>query len=160
MAAIAFSRNAVVAPFQDGQALMFRLANFRRSQIIELNVKVSYSRLEKNEEGDLYRRFYSLELERDKVDFFPLSWTIVHPIDENSPLHGQGPKECDLGEAEFFVLMTGTDETFSQAVHVRTSYLSSEVIWNARFKRIFEIQQDGKVISMDVGRISDVERLG
>lgn len=160
VAAIAFSRNAVVAPYQGIQALMFRMANLRRSQLIELHVKVTYSRLERNEQGEPHRRFYNLELERDKVDFFPLSWTIVHPIDENSPLRDQGPKACEEAEAEFLILMMGTDETFSQSVHVRTSYLSSEVIWNARFERIFELQQDGKVISMDVSRISDVERLG
>lgn len=159
VAAIAFSRSAVVAPYRGGQALMFRIANLRRSQIIELQVKVSMSRAERGGSGGLERRFYSLELERSKVDFFPLSWTIVHPIDENSPLHGYGQEGCENDKAEFLILLMGTDETFSQSVHVRTSYLSSEVIWNARFERIFEFRDDGKVISMDVGRISDVERL-
>lgn len=159
MAEIAFSRNAVVAPYRDGTALMFRIANLRRSQIIELNAQVLFSRLEPREPGEQHRRFYSLELERGKVTFFPLSWTIVHPIDESSPLKGQGAATCAENEAELLVLLTGIDETFSQTVHVRTSYLSSDIVWNARFRRIFEFQDGGRLISMDVSRIHDIERL-
>lgn len=160
MAEIAFSSNAVVAPFEGGTALMFRIANLRRSQIIELGAKVIYSRFERDSKGELQRRFFGLDLERDKVTFFPLSWTIVHPIDDDSPLRDQGPESCVQNEAEFLVLLTGIDETFSQHVHARTSYFSNELIWNARFRRIFEILEDDEMsVAMDVSRLDDIERL-
>lgn len=129
MAEIVFSRQAVVAPYQDMTALMFRIANLRRSQIIELSAKVLFSRFEVDERGQKHRRFYDLALERSKVTFFPLSWTIVHPIDEESPLNGEGMQSCLSAEAEFLVLLSGIDESFSQTVHARTSYLSNEIVW-------------------------------
>lgn len=159
MAEIAFSRNAVVAPFQDATALMFRIANLRRSQIIELSVKVIYSRLERKADGDIHRRFYELSLEREKVTFFPLSWTIVHPIDDASPLGGESLESLVESEAEFLVLLTGIDEGFSQTVHSRTSYVAQDVVWNARFQRIFDAPQGNKVIAMDVSRIDDIEQV-
>lgn len=159
MAEIAFSPHAVVAPYGDGRALMFRIANLRRSQIIELSAQVIYSRLETDDRGETHRRFYRLPLERDKVTFFPLSWTIVHPIDAASPLAGEGPESCEGCEAEFLVLLTGLDETFSQTVHARTSYVSEDVVWNARFERIFEFHEGSHRISMDITRLDDLERL-
>ena len=122
MAEFVFSRNAVIGPYQDKTALMFRTANLRRSQIIELSAKVIFSRFEVDEQGRKHRRFYELTLERRKVAFFPLSWTIVHPIDDKSPLKGQGTRSCLSADAEFMVLLTGIDESFAQTVHARTSY--------------------------------------
>ena len=69
-----------------------------------------------------FRRFYDLELERRRVTFFPLHWTLVHPIDESSPLAGLCGKDCLEADAELLILLTGTDETFSQTVHARSSY--------------------------------------
>jgi inward rectifier potassium channel len=160
MARIAFSRNAVVAPYEGMTAMMFRIANLRRSQIIELRAKVMLSRFEVDAEGERHRRFYDLPLERRKVMFFPLSWTIVHPIDEDSPLSGFDEDRCGESEAEFMVLLSGIDEAFSQTVHARSSYVSQEVVWNARFRRILELPQDShEPISVDVSRIDEIERL-
>lgn len=158
-AEIVFSHNAVVAPYREGTALMFRTANLRRSQIIELSAKVIFSRFETDAAGEMHRHFYDLALERRKVTFFPLSWTIVHPIDEESPLHGDDMESCQRDEAEFVVLMTGIDESFSQAVHARTSYVAREVVWNARFKRILELGPDAQGVSIDVGRIHELEQV-
>lgn len=160
MAELAFSRNAVIGPYGDRTALMFRTANLRRSQIIELSAKVIFSRFEKDPHGTRHRRFYELALERPKVAFFPLSWTIVHPIDESSPLMGVGSQACISSDAEFMVLLTGTDESFSQAVHARTSYTSPEVIWNARFKSILEVAAGDESISIDVSRIDEIVGCG
>ena len=160
MAEFVFSRNAVVSPYQGKTALMFRTANLRRSQIIELSAKVIFSRFETDKKGQKHRRFYDLDLERRKVTFFPLSWTIVHPIDAQSPLHDVDEVSCHAAEAEFMVLLTGIDESFSQAVHARTSYISREVVWNARFKSILELTEGETTVSIDVSRIDEFERLG
>jgi len=160
MAKMVFSRNAVVAPHQGKTALMFRIANLRRSQIIELRAKVILSRFEVDAAGKRHRRFYDLPLERSKVAFFPLSWTIVHPLDDASPLADCDDDRCAESEAEFMVLLTGIDEAFSQAVHARSSYVTREIVWNARFRRILELPQDSHdPISIDVSRIHEIERL-
>jgi inward rectifier potassium channel len=159
IAEIAFSHNAVVAPYQDITGLMFRIANLRRSQIIELSAKVIFSRWEFNAQGERHRRFYDLPLERRKVTFFPLSWTIVHPIDAESPLYQIGEGACGEAQAEFLVLLKGIDDTFSQTVHARSSYLGEEVVWNARFQSILEFPSDSEQLAIDVKRIHDIERI-
>ena len=154
---IQFSRNALVAPYGEGRALQFRIANRRKSQIIELEAKVILSLVE-TVEGRKHRRFYDLALERQKVTFFPLSWTIVHPLDEESPLRDLDAETCLDAEVEILVLLTGTDETFSQRVHARSSYRAEEIIWDARFTRVFQ-QADDQRITLDVRRIHDHEPL-
>ena len=122
-AAVRFSENAVVAPYRDVEAFQFRLANERRNQLFDVEARVILAWFVERD-GRRQREFVDLALERSRVSFFPLSWTIVHPIDENSPLVGQGPEELERAEAEFLVLLSGIDETFSQVVHARTSYIT------------------------------------
>jgi inward rectifier potassium channel len=106
--------------------------------------------------GKETRRFYPLKLERDKVAFLSLHWVIVHPIDERSPLFGVTQEEFEKSDAEFLVLLTAVDETFSQTVHTRTSYKHHEVIWNARFGDMFAEAEDG-LMTIDLRRIDEVE---
>jgi len=149
---IVFSRHAVVAPYRGLTAFEFRIANRRRNQLVELEAKVLFSCLE-GEPGKSKRRFHELDLERRRVTFFPLSWTLVHPIDEDSPLHGLGPQELADSEAEFLVMLTGIDETFSQTVHARSSYKPGEIVWQARFDRIYQRVGRGGSLAIDVRRI-------
>src|SRR6185503_10688057 len=95
---IIYSRRALIAPYRGGAAFMFRIANGRRNQLIEGNAKLSVGI-----DGDGGRRFHDLPLERDRVVLFPLSWTIVHPIDERSPLQGITERELHDLDAEFFI---------------------------------------------------------
>src|SRR5579872_3140294 len=134
-ARIVYSRTAVVAPYRDIHAFMFRITNARSNQIIELEAKIIFSRFEQTPNGRM-RRYFQLELERSRVAFFPLTWTIVHPISDSSPLKGITERDLLDSEAEFLVLLTGMDETFSQVVHSRSSYRAEEVEWNARFRSI------------------------
>ncbi|HEX8638797.1 MAG TPA: hypothetical protein VF692_12080, partial [Pyrinomonadaceae bacterium] len=115
-AKIHFSRVAVVAPYQNIEALMFRLVNGRSNQLIEVGAKVMFARFVE-ENGKAMRRFDFLELERHQVAFLPLSWTIVHPIDENSPLYGLTEADLIKSDAEILILLTATDETFAAVVH-------------------------------------------
>ncbi|KAF0248571.1 MAG: inward rectifier potassium channel [bacterium] len=109
--------------------------------------------------GKKQRRFYSLPLERNKVVFFPLSWTIVHPIDENSPLYQYTEKKLVEVNAEFLILLTGTDETFSQVVHSRSSYKTNEVLWNVKFADIFNRHVDDNQLTIDITKLHEVESL-
>ncbi|HEY0320119.1 MAG TPA: ion channel [Pyrinomonadaceae bacterium] len=157
-AKVIFSRKAVVAPYRDLTAFMFRVTNGRKSQLIELQATVLFARFEELE-GRRLRRFYPLKLERNQVVFFPLSWTIVHPIDEESPLKGLTDEDLLHSEAEFLVLFKGTDETFSQAVHTRSSYKAHEVVWNARFSDIYNRSASSQLLTVDIRRLHDIERV-
>lgn len=158
-AKVIFSSRAVVAPYREMTAFMFRVTNGRRSQLIELQATVLFARFEEVE-GRRLRRFYPLKLERDRVVFFPLSWTIVHPIDEESPLRGLTYDDLQNSEAEFLVLFKGTDETFSQGVHTRSSYKAHEVVWNARFSDIYNRSASSQLLTVDIRRLHDIERVG
>jgi len=157
-ARIVFSHQAVVAPFRGGTALMFRLANERSSQLTEVGATVSLSRLEDSPAGPV-RRFRELRLDRARVAFLPLHWVVVHPIDGDSPLAGVTAEEFARSQAEVLVLVSGTDEVFSQAVHARTSYRGTEVVWGARFADMFLRTEEG-LVGVDLRRIHDLERAG
>jgi inward rectifier potassium channel len=156
IADILFSDYAVVAPYGEQQAFEFRIANRRTNEVLELHAAVLFSRLEG---ADRTRRFYNLSLEREKVVFFPLSWTVVHPIDGSSPLRGLAHQNLVETDAEFLILLTGVDETFSQTVQARSSYKPEEVVWNAKFKDIYRRPSPGGKLSVDVGRIHEIDRL-
>jgi inward rectifier potassium channel len=157
-ARIVFSDSAVIAPYKNITGFMFRITNARKNQLIELNAKVSLS-LYASETGPTNRRFHRLTLERERVDFFPLSWTLVHPIDEQSPLWGYTPERLQHEDAEFIILLSGTDETVSQMVHTRSSYKASEIVWNAKFSNIYEPLVADEPVTIDVGKIHDIEKL-
>ncbi len=154
---LVFSRNALIGPHGEGKGLMFRIANLRRSQMTEVSAKVIFSRFEIDEDGGRRRHFYDLPLERRSVTFFPLSWTVVHPIDDASPLAGMDREAFDEAQVEVLVLLKGIDDSFSQTVHSRSSYISSEVIWNARFSSVLELNPEERVVALDVDRIHEWE---
>jgi inward rectifier potassium channel len=155
-ASILFSHNAIMAPYGSGQSLQFRIANRRKNEIIQLEAQVLFSAMEPDGRGGLVRRYHLLPLERNKVTFFPLSWTIVHPIDQASPLSGKTPDDLVATEAEVLVLLQGLDETFVQTVFARSSYRAEEIIWNQRFRSMF-VQEQGKSLAVDISRLHDME---
>ncbi len=155
-ARILFSSRAIIAPYRGITAFEFRIANGRSSQLIEVQVSVLFSGF-KAQDGKA-REFVPLALERQKVAFFPLSWTIVHPIDPSSPIFGMTYEELLAVDAEFLVLLTGFDETFSQTVHARSSYKADEIVWGARFVNIFNPPKGG-ILSIDIGRLDEFDRV-
>jgi len=157
-AKILYSNNAVIAPFKNGKALMVRIINQRTSQLINIEAQIIFSLMEEKD-GRRVRKYHSLLLDRQKVTFFPLHWTIVHEIDEKSPLYNTNHKMLEETEAEMFVLITATDETYSQTVHSRSSYRFDEIVWGAKFKDIFEKGSAGKAIGVNMKRIHDFEKI-
>jgi inward rectifier potassium channel len=156
-AAIVYSKHALIAPYRNMNGFMFRCANERRNQLIEVSVKIMYSRVAMRPNGERVREFTSLPLEFDKVTFFALSWTVVHPINESSPLYHCSAEAMISSDAEFLVLLSGNDETSAQTVHSRTSYKANEVIWNAKFRSMFIESPVKGTTGMDLSRIHDYE---
>jgi inward rectifier potassium channel len=154
-----FSGRAVVAPYNGGQALMFRIANRRRNDLIELAAEVLFSAMEPDGRGGSVRRYTPLSLERNRVTFFPLSWTIVHPIDSTSPLNGLAFEDLQRTEAEILVLLSGIDQALEQTVHARSSYRADEIVWNARFRSMFNPAASNTRVSVDITRLHEIERI-
>ena len=157
VAKIVFSDVAVVAPYRGITGFMFRIVNGRNNQLIELEAKVMFARFV-NENGRTVRRFDILELERRKVTFFPLAWTVVHPIDKDSPLFGLKESDLIATDAEILILLTGIDETFAQPVHARSSYKPHTIKFAYKFASLYNEVEEGKPISIDVRRLSEIER--
>lgn len=150
---IAFSDRLLVSPYKGIKGLKFRIANTRRNELIDMEARLMYSFLEK-ENGETKRRYLPLDLEVSFINMFPLPWTIVHPIDEESPLKGKGVLQLSREQAEFLVILKGYDETFNQYVHQIYDYNHSEVVFDANFKSMFNPASGaGTVVHLD--RISD-----
>ncbi len=157
-ARIVFSQQAVIAPYKSITAFMFRITNARKNQLIGIEAKINLS-LYAGGNGPTNRRFHLLQLERSRVDFFPLSWTIVHPIDEESPLHGYTEEMLRQADAEFIILLAATDDTSTQLVHTRSSYKANEIVWGAKFSNIYEPIADDEPITIDVSKLHDIEKV-
>jgi inward rectifier potassium channel len=151
---IRFSKHMILAPYLDINGLMFRIIHERDSELIDIEVDLSLSCLETLPSGAKTRKYYSLELERSHLNFFPMSWTVVHPITEDSPLKSATQKTLKETDAEFLIMIRAIDETFMQQVHVRYSYNYEEMIWGARFQPIFDSAARGN-ISL---RIEDIDK--
>lgn len=155
-AKILFSTNAIIAPFKEGKAFQFRIANkLRNSQLTDMNCRVTVAKYEV-ENGVKIRRFRPLELELNQIIFFPMTWTINHPIDENSPLWGMNSKDLEEADAEFLILLTGYDDTFSQTVNTRYSYTYKELVYGAKFLSVFSDASKGK-FAQDLNKLSTFE---
>jgi inward rectifier potassium channel len=155
-ARIMFSRVAVVAPFNGVPTLAVRLANQRRNQILEAQVSLSLIRDEHTAEGDWIRRFYDLQLLRQRSPVFAMTFTAMHPIDAASPLENATAASLARESVEIIVTVTGLDETLLQPVHARTSYLAHEVRWDHRFADLFIETPDGR-LAIDYRRFHEVE---
>lgn len=154
-ARIRFSKYALISPYRGRTAFEFRIVNERKNQILHLEARLVMSRLEWDG-MTMRRKFYDLPLERRQVMFFPLHWTIVHAIDEQSPLSGVTREQLMQSDAEFLVLLAGMDDTFSQTVHAWSSYKHNEILWGAQFGPILDELEDG-TLKIDLSRIHDVE---
>jgi inward rectifier potassium channel len=148
---IAFSDRILMAPYQDQGSLQLRIVNLRPNILMELEANLVLMTVE-GPPGNLKRRFESLKLERDKIYFLALTWTIVHPLDETSPLFGKTAEDLARLQAEFVILIKAFDDTFSQTVHARYSYRYDELTWQAKFQPAFEIDESGNMI-LNVDRV-------
>lgn len=156
-AKIIFSAVAVVAPYRGIDGLMFRMVNGRSSQLIEVEAQVLFARFVEID-GKPTRRFDFLELERKRVSFFPLAWTIVHPIDDVSPLYGLTEEDLRATDAEILILLSATDETFASVVYTRSSYKPSEIKFGSKFRNIYNPVEEGESLSINIKRLSQIEK--
>ena len=147
-ARIHFSRTAIISRRPDGTpCLQFRIANQRSNILIDLQARVLLKTVESGTNNQTYS---FLPLERDSISFFPLSWTVVHDITPESPLHNLNAEDYEHLDVEIIVQLKGYDDTFAQDVHARNSYTHDEIEWHRRYIRAYEVGEDGvAVIDLD-----------
>ena len=153
-ARIGFSDNMVIAPYQDGFSLQFRVVNQRRNELMEIECRMMLMTV-KGLSGQSQRSYELLRLERSQVLFLPLTWTVVHPIDRESPLFGKTPEDLAQSQAEVLILIKAYDDTFSQTVLARYSYRHDEILWNRRFMPAFFVDDEGDLV-LEVKKVGAV----
>jgi inward rectifier potassium channel len=156
---VVFSRVAVVAPFDGVPTLMFRAANQRGNSILDANITVSLARQYITSEGVEMRRFQELKLQRSGNPLFALSWTVMHPIDEGSPLYGLTPEQMADEEMELIVMLSGMDETVADQIFARHAYWHDEILWQKRFVDVISLAPSGHRM-LDLTRFHETADLG
>jgi inward rectifier potassium channel len=156
---VLFSENAVIAPFEGGKALMLRLSPYKNTHLTDAEVKVTLS-LHIEENGQKVNRFYSLDLEYSKINSLPLSWTLVHKITAESPLHSFTDQDYQTVEGEILIFFKVFDDMYSTTVVRRTSYLFSEVVYGARFLPMFTRDVANSKTILHLDKLNAMEKIG
>lgn len=153
-ASIRFSEKALIAPYKEINGFMFRVVNLRSNQLMDIEAILVLTWLE--DAGDKrVRQFRRLELERQKIQMMPLNWTVVHPIDDKSPLYEKDLEDLKQMDAEFIIVLKGYDDTFAQNVHVHYSYKPTEMQYGVKFSRMYHVNKSGKTV-LEIDKIDDV----
>jgi inward rectifier potassium channel len=154
-ARVAFSKHAVIGPMDGVPTLMIRVGNERGNAILEATIRVALMRTEHLKEGTVFYRMTDLQLTRDRSPAMSRSWTVLHPIDEKSPLFGCTPESVAKDELEILVNLVGTDDTSLQPVHARRTYLDKEILWGARHADVLSEDEAGN-LTLDVAKFHHV----
>lgn len=149
-----FSDIALIAPFHETSALMFRLAPYKNNALTSAEVVVSAA-IEVNENGDTKSNFYTLKTQLSHINTLALNWTVVHKIDEDSPFYGFTKEDFKNTDIEIIVHVRAFDEVFSNTVVQRTSYVSEEIIYGARFAPMYYPAKDNTSTILDLDKIND-----
>jgi inward rectifier potassium channel len=152
-----FSDDTIIAPFQGTTALMFRLAPYKNNALTDAEVIVSTA-IEVIENGIPKSNFYRLEIQMSKINTLALNWTVVHKIDENSPFFGFTEQDFKNTDIEIIVQVRAFDEVFSNTVVQRTSYVSEEIIFGAKFVPMYSPSKDNLSTILDLDKINEYQK--
>jgi inward rectifier potassium channel len=153
---VTFSKYVTIGPMNGVPTVMIRVGNERRNTILEASIRVVMLRTEHQLEGHIFYRMVDLRLTRDRSAAMARSWTVLHVIDETSPLAKLTPEDLARDEVELVVSLVGTDDTSLQPVYARKQYEAKDILWGARHADVLSEQADGTLV-MDVRRFHDVE---
>ena len=145
-----FSHNAIIAPYGDSTGLMIRISPFKNTNFTDAEAKITLG-MSVEENGERINKFFSLELEMDKINALTLSWTLVHPITEDSPLYKFTEVDFKNTTGEILVFIKTFDDMFSNTVAIRTSYTFDEVIYGAKFEPMYirSTDNDRTILNLD-----------
>jgi len=154
-----FTKHGLIAPYRDGTGFMFRFTPYKENHsLTNVEVKVNLSLLQPENDKMIYK-FYDLPLERNRVDMLPMNFTVVHPIDENSPLSGFNYEDMKAADVEIYVLVRAFDEVYSATVQQRTSYTYAEMIFNAKFVPMYRESEDRNTTILELHKLNEYKKL-
>ncbi len=155
-----FSDFALVSPYRGGMGLMFRFAPYKDNHALtDVEIRVNIGLQVQSENGNTEYRYYDLALERTKVESLPMNWTVVHPIDEKSPIQGFTYEDMQASDVEIYVLIRGFDDVYSNVVQQRTSYTYSEIKFNGKFIPMYRESDDGKTTILELHKLNEYVNL-
>jgi inward rectifier potassium channel len=151
---LAFSDHALVSPYKEGNGLMFRFAAYKDMHTLtDLEIRVNLG-LRVIEDGIPNYKYFTLDLERNRVENMPMSWTVVHPITEESPFNGFTEEDMKNGDVELYVMLRGFDDVFSNYVQQRTSYTYNEILFSREFVPMYRESDDGKTTILELHKLN------
>lgn len=153
-----FSDKTIIAPHKGMTALMCRLVTYKNNHLTDVEASMTLA-MHRNEEGKRITRFYTLKLEISKINSLALNWTIVHSIDEDSPLYGMTYESLRESDIEVLLFVKGFDDHFSNIVQQRTSYTIDELVYGAKFVPMYRRAEDGSTTLLELNQVSSVERV-
>lgn len=149
---LAYGEQALIAPFREGWSLQVRIANRRSTLLMELEARMILVMADVDDQGERLN-YYNLKLQLERVNFMPLSWTIVHPVTSESPLAGLSHADLKQRKAEVLLILKGVDEGYMQQVYTRRSFRFDEIVWGGRFNRPFSARNG--IMHLDLDKLSD-----
>lgn len=158
---LVFSDHALISPFKTGTALMFRFASYKdKHTLTDVEIRVNIGlQVQKDDGNGTEYRYYDLSLERTKVESLPMNWTVVHPIDEKSPLMGFSYEDMQAADVEVYVLIRGFDDVYSNLVLQRTSYTYHEIKYNRKFVPMYRESDDGNTTILELHKMNNYEEI-
>ena len=155
---IIFSENAIIAPFQEGTALMLRLSPYKNTNLTDAEARMTLG-LHIEEGGKMVNKFYTLDLELEKVGSLTLSWTLVHPITENSPFYNMNENDIKTTLGEVIIFIKVFDDMYSTTVVKRASYTFDEIVYGAKFLPMFTRSSDNNKTLLHIDKLNLFERV-
>jgi inward rectifier potassium channel len=150
-----FSKNALVSPYHSGYALMFRFAAYKDTHTLtNVEIKVNAAMVV-DENGKRGFKFYELELERSHVESLPMNWTVVHPLNTDSPLFEYSREDMRYADLEIYVSVRGFDDVYSNVVQQRTSYTYDEILFGRKFVQMYRESSDGKTTIVELHKLHE-----
>lgn len=158
VAFLKFSHNAIIAPYGDITAFMIRITPFKNTNLTDAEAKITLG-ISVEDNGRIINKYYSLDLELTRINSLSLSWTLVHPITENSPLYHFTKEDFESITGEFLVFIKTFDDMFSATVALRTSYTFDEVVFGAKFNSMYSRNASNTKTILHLDKLNDFERV-
>ncbi len=155
---IIFSENAIISPFQEGTALMLRLSPYKNTNLTDAEARMTLG-LHMEEDGKMINKFYTLDLELEKVGSLTLSWTLVHPITESSPFYNMNENDIKTTLGEVIIFIKVFDDMYSTTVVKRASYTFDEIVYGAKFLPMFTRSTDNNKTLLHIDKLNLFERV-
>jgi inward rectifier potassium channel len=154
-----FSKQALVSPYKNHSALMFRFASFKDNHTLtNVEIKVNAAMLVE-ENGKMTYKFYDLDLERSHVESLPMNWTVVHPLNQESPLNEYSSEDMKKADLEIYVSVRGFDDVYSNLVQQRTSYTFEEILFGRKFVQMYRESENGKTTIVELDRLHETKEI-